>query len=100
MNKPKPFILPWWCIYIGWALTISTYAVVSSYVVLMYGVTFGYNINLPWLPSVLAMITNNIGILQPLKVAVIVITMTFVLKTPVEPIADIMHRVDLSRSVV
>ena len=97
VNKPKPFILPWWCVYIGWALTISTYTV-SSYIVLMYGLTFGYNRSLAWLTSFLAMITNSVGILQPLKVAAIVITMTFVFKTPVEPIADIMNRVDLSRS--
>ena len=97
VNKPKPFRLPWWCVYIGWALTISTYTV-SSYIVLLYGLTFGYNRSLAWLTSFLAMITNSVGILQPLKVAVIVITITVVFKTPVEPIADIMHRVDLSRS--
>ena len=95
-NKGTWFRLPWWFTYIGWALTIGT-SVVSSYVVLMYGLTFGLNKSVAWLVSFLASATHSIGIFQPLKVAVIVIIMTLIFKAPVGPVADITHSINLGR---
>ena len=92
----KPFILPWWCIFIAWALTMGT-CLVSSYVVLMYGLSFGLNKSLAWLSSFLVATSNSVAILQPLKVAIIVMIVTLLLKIPVGPIADITPRVNLGR---
>ena len=97
-NQYKPFRLPRWWVYIAWALTMST-CVLSSYVVLMYGLTFGLNKSVAWLTSFLASTTNNFGIVQPLKVAFIVITMTLLFKAPVGPVADITPRIDISKSL-
>ena len=97
-TTPNHFRLPCWCVYIGWALAMSSCAV-SSYVVLMYGLTFGMNRSLDWISSFLASVTNNIGLLQPVKVACLVFTMTLFFNSPVEPIADITPRVDIGRSL-
>ena len=96
-NKPKGFKLPWWWLYIGWTLAMATCAV-SSYIVLMYGLSFGFNKSMAWLTSFLAATTNNIGLFQPFKVAAIVLTMTLLFKAPVEPIADVTPRVNVGRS--
>ena len=98
-NKPKGFKLPWWWLYIGWTLAMGTCAV-SSYIVLMYGLSFGFNKSMAWLTSFLAATTNNIGIYQPVKVAAIVLTMTLLFKAPVEPIADVTPRVNVGRSFI
>ena len=94
--ETESFRLPRWCIYFVWALTIST-CLVSSYIVLMYGLTFGFNKSVAWLTSFIAAASNNVAIFQPLKVAVIVVIMTLWLKKPVGPVADITPRVDLGR---
>ena len=91
--------LPWWFTYIGWALAIGT-SVMSSYAVLIYGLTFGLNKSVEWLISFLASATHDIGIMQPLKVGVIVIIVTLLLRAPVQPIADITPRINLGRSFV
>lgn len=96
VNKSKGLRLPWWCVYIGWALNIST-CVVSSYVALMYGLSFGFHKSVAWLTSFIASTTQNIGVVQPLKVAIIASVVTFLFKTPVQPIADITHRVNIGR---
>ena len=98
-NKGTLVKLPWWFTYIGWALAIGT-SVMSSYAVLMYGLTFGLNKSVAWLISFLASATHNIGIMQPLKVAIIVIIVTLLLRAPVQPIADLTPRINLGRSFV
>ena len=95
-RKDTSLRLPWWFIYIGWALAIGT-SVMSSYVVLMYGLTFGLNKSVAWLLSFLASATHSFGVLQPLKVAVIVIIMTLIFKAPVGPVADITHSINIGR---
>ena len=90
------FILPWWCIYIAWALTLST-CLMSSYVVLVYGLTFGFNKSVAWLTSFVTAATNNAAVFQPLKVAVVVIIVTLLLKKPVGPVADITRQVNIGR---
>ena len=100
-NKPKPkgFRLPWWWVIIGWTLAMGTSAV-SSYIVLMYGLSFGFNKSMAWLISFLVATSNSIGIFQPFKVAAIVLTMTLLFKAPVEPIADVSPRVNVGRSFI
>ena len=93
-NKATSFRLPWWFTYVGWALTIGT-SVASSYVVLMYGLTFGLNKSVAWLLSFLASATHSIGVFQPLKVALIVIIMTLIFKARVGPVADITHLINI-----
>ena len=95
-NISNSFILPWWCIYIAWALTISTW-LVSSYVVLLYGLTYGFNKSVAWLTSFVTAATNHAAVFQPLKVAIIVIIVTLLFKQPVGPAADIMHLVNIGR---
>ena len=82
-----PLRLPWWFIYIGWTLTISI-CVLSSFIVLMYGLSYGYNRSVSWLASFVASATTNIGVMQPLKVAAIAVVMTFLFRSPVKPVID------------
>ena len=92
-----PFRLPWWFIYIGWALTISIY-VLSSFIVLKYGLSYGYNRSVAWLASFVASATTNIGIVQPLKVAAIAVVITFLFRSPVKPATDFTHLIMYGRS--
>ena len=96
VNVIPPVRLPSWFIYIGWALTIST-CVLSSIIVLKYGLSYGYNRSVAWLASFVASATTNIGIMQPLKVAVIAVVMTFLFRSPVKPVTDFTYLIMYGR---
>ena len=96
VSVTPPVRLPWWFIYIGWTLTISI-CVLSSFIVLMYGLSYGYNRSVSWLASFVASATTNIGVIQPLKVAVIAVVMTFLLRSPVKPVIDFTYLINQGR---
>ena len=88
VHKKKSFSLPWWWIYIGWTLTIAT-CTVSSYIVVMFGLAYGYVKSITWLASFGMSVTANIAVVQPVRVAFLVIVFTFLFRTPVQPTTDV-----------
>ena len=88
VHKKKSFSLPWWWIYIGWTLTIAT-CTVSSYIVVMFGLAYGYVKSITWLASFGMSVTANIAVIQPVRVAFLVIIVTFLFRTPVQPTIDV-----------
>ena len=84
----KPYYFPWWCIYIAWALVIVK-CIVSSYVTIMYGLSYGHDKSMAWLRSFLLSSTTDISIFQPVKVAIFVCIYTLILKHPVQPINNL-----------
>ena len=89
LNKASPgFRLPWWCIYIAWAL-VFVKCTVSSYVTIMYGLSYGHEKSMAWLRSFLMSATSDVGVFQPAKVAITVCIFVLILKRPVQPITNL-----------
>ena len=87
-KQPSMFRLPWWCIYIAWAL-VFVKCTVSSYVTIMYGLSYGHDKSMAWLRSFLMSATSDIGVFQPAKVAISVCIFILILKSPVQPMTNL-----------
>ena len=59
--------LPWFCVYVGYALCLAL-SLVSVLMVLLYGYNFGPAIALQWILSVLIAFLLSIFVLEPIKV--------------------------------
>jgi hypothetical protein len=59
--------LPWYCVYIGYAICLCL-SVMSILMVLLYGYNFGPAMALKWLLSVLLAFLCSMFFLEPLKV--------------------------------
>ncbi|XP_017296853.3 polycystic kidney disease protein 1-like 2 [Kryptolebias marmoratus] len=59
--------LPWWFVFIGWTLVITTSGV-SGYFTMMYGLTYGKDRSINWLVSMVVSFFESLFITQPLKV--------------------------------
>ncbi len=77
------FSLPWWATYMTWILAIST-AIISSYFVMLYGLKYGYQLSVDWLVSFFISFTQSVIVIQPVKVLVVVVLLTQILRQPVK----------------
>ena len=59
--------MPWFCVYVGYAICVGL-SLVSILMVLLYGYNFGPAVALEWLLSVLLAFLLSILVLEPLKV--------------------------------
>ncbi|KAK3597481.1 hypothetical protein CHS0354_041902 [Potamilus streckersoni] len=75
--------LPWWFVYIGWSLAITT-SLIASFFVMLYGLKFGYEKSLNWLVSFFTAFTNSTCVIQPVKVLFIAALLTLILKRTVQ----------------
>lgn len=73
--------LPWWFVYVGWALVILTSFTAAS-VTLLYGIEFGVKKSTQWLLSMFFSVTQDIFVSQPLKVVGLAIFFAHILKKP------------------
>lgn len=73
--------LPWWFVYIGWALVIITSLTAAS-VTLLYGTQFGLKKSTQWLLSMFFSVTQDIFVSQPLKVVGLAIFFAHIFKKP------------------
>ncbi|KAJ1083637.1 hypothetical protein NDU88_003793 [Pleurodeles waltl] len=76
---PKKKPLPWWFIFVGWALLLSMSGV-STYFTMMYGFKYGKQSSIRWIISMALSLFQSIFILQPLKVVGFAIFFALVLK--------------------
>ena len=76
--------LPWWFVYIGWCITIAT-AVTSSYVTVMYSLTYGRERSIAWTISFFATVIQEDGIIEPTKITIVAAFVTFIVGTRVGP---------------
>ena len=89
LNKaPSAFRLAWWCIPIAWTL-VFVKSTVSSYVTIMYGLSYGHDKSMAWLRSFMMSATSDIGVFQPAKVAITVCVFIVILKSPVQPMTNL-----------
>ncbi|XP_053305069.1 polycystic kidney disease protein 1-like 2 [Spea bombifrons] len=78
-HTPKKRRLPWWFLFIGWALLLSISAV-STYFTMMYGFQYGRESSIRWIISMALSLFQSIFILQPLKVIGFAVFFALVLK--------------------
>ncbi|KAL1007239.1 hypothetical protein UPYG_G00083860 [Umbra pygmaea] len=66
-NSNKQGGLPWWFVFIGWILVLSTSGV-SGYFTMIYGLTYGKDRSISWLISMVVSFFESLFVTQPLKV--------------------------------
>ncbi|KAM8857141.1 polycystin-1-like protein 2 [Synchiropus picturatus] len=71
--------LPWWFVFVGWFLVIST-SVVAGYFTMLYGLKFGKDRSVSWLTSMLISFFQSILVIQPLKVLCLAVFFALVIK--------------------
>ncbi|XP_042523277.1 polycystic kidney disease and receptor for egg jelly-related protein [Dipodomys spectabilis] len=65
-KKPR-IVLPWWCVYVAWFLVFLTSGV-SSFFIVFYGLTYGYNKSIEWLFASVCSFCQSIFLVQPMKI--------------------------------
>ncbi|XP_071117914.1 uncharacterized protein [Haliotis cracherodii] len=78
----KSFRFPWWFLYITWTLCLAT-CIICSFFVMLYGLKYGYQKSVEWLVSFLTAFTQSATVTQPIKVVVLAVLLTQILKRPV-----------------
>ncbi|XP_048253676.1 uncharacterized protein LOC124131324 isoform X2 [Haliotis rufescens] len=78
----KSFSFPWWFLYITWTLCLAT-CIICSFFVMLYGLKYGYQKSVDWLVSFLTAFTQSATVTQPIKVVVLAVLLTQILKRPV-----------------
>uniref|UniRef100_A0ABM5EU61 Polycystin-1-like protein 2 isoform X2 n=1 Tax=Pogona vitticeps TaxID=103695 RepID=A0ABM5EU61_9SAUR len=82
-HKKRRWSLPWWSVFVGWALLVSLSAV-STFFVLLYGFHYGRESIERWLVSTAISLCQNLFVLQPLKVVIFALFFALALKKPEE----------------
>ncbi|KFZ47369.1 Polycystic kidney disease and receptor for egg jelly-related protein, partial [Antrostomus carolinensis] len=67
-HKTAQSICCWWCIYFSWALVISV-AGLSSFFIVLYGLSYGYEASLEWLLASATSFIENVFFLSILKIS-------------------------------
>ncbi|XP_072452694.1 polycystin family receptor for egg jelly [Notamacropus eugenii] len=61
------FVLHWWCVYVAWLLVIGTTGV-SSFFIIVYGLTYGYQKSTQWLFASVSSLCQSIFVVQVAKI--------------------------------
>uniref|UniRef100_A0A8B9F0Z9 Polycystin family receptor for egg jelly n=1 Tax=Amazona collaria TaxID=241587 RepID=A0A8B9F0Z9_9PSIT len=67
LHKRTPIIFNWWCVYVSWALVIAVTGL-SSFFIVLYGLSYGYQTSLEWLIASAASFIENVFFLSILKI--------------------------------
>ncbi|GFT75973.1 hypothetical protein NPIL_303071, partial [Nephila pilipes] len=65
-HRKKKFSLPWWCIYFGWLMVVTSIGA-SMFFLWAYGVAFGDEKTSKWLSSLVISFISSVLITQPIK---------------------------------
>lgn len=74
---------PHYCIYIGWTLCLMT-SLVSAAFVVFYSLMWGKKVANQWLASVLISFFQDVILIQPIKVVILVSLLSLIIKKPIE----------------
>ncbi|KAI8504762.1 hypothetical protein Bbelb_178800 [Branchiostoma belcheri] len=75
----KAFLLPWWCVYIGWFLVFSS-CFVSAFFTILYGFEYGRQKAEAWLFTFLTSFFFDLVITQPIKILLLGIVFALIIK--------------------
>ncbi|XP_028289475.1 polycystic kidney disease protein 1-like 2 [Parambassis ranga] len=71
--------LPWWFIFVGWLLVITT-SVISGFFTMLYGLKFGKERSVSWLVSMIVSFFQSLLFIQPLKVLFLAVFFALLIK--------------------
>ncbi|XP_039674212.1 polycystic kidney disease protein 1-like 2 [Perca fluviatilis] len=71
--------LPWWFVFVGWLLVISS-SFVAGFFTMLYGLKFGKERSVSWLVSMIISFFQSIFVIQPLKVLCLAVFFALVTK--------------------
>ncbi|NWI14588.1 PKDRE protein, partial [Crypturellus soui] len=66
-HKKSHLVLCWWCVYVSWALIIAVTGL-SSFFIVLYGLSYGYQTSLEWLLASAISFFEDVFLLQTLKI--------------------------------
>ncbi|NXA53841.1 PKDRE protein, partial [Nothocercus julius] len=66
-RKRSHIVLCWWCAYFSWALIIAVTGI-SSFFIVLYGLSYGYQTSLEWLLASAISFFEDVFLLQTLKI--------------------------------
>ncbi|XP_078607411.1 polycystin-1-like protein 2 isoform X2 [Branchiostoma floridae x Branchiostoma japonicum] len=75
----KTFLLPWWCVYIGWFLVFSS-CFVSAFFTILYGFEYGRQKAEAWLFTFLTSFFFDLVITQPIKILLLGMFFALIIK--------------------
>ena len=88
-------LFPWWFVYIGWFLCLST-ATVAGFFTLLYGLNFDNKQQAEWLISMFVSMAQDVLVSQPIKVIFMAVLFALLLKKPQDEDDDVIN-VELAR---
>ncbi|PKU42549.1 polycystic kidney disease and receptor for egg jelly-related protein [Limosa lapponica baueri] len=68
IHKRPPIVLCWWCVYLSWVLVIAVTGI-SSFFIVVYGLSYGYQTSLEWLIASATSFIENVFFLSILKIS-------------------------------
>lgn len=74
---------PHFCVFIGWALCLMT-SLVSAAFVVFYSLMWGKEVANQWLASVMISFFQDVILIQPIKVVLLVSLLSLIIKKPIE----------------
>ncbi|XP_066846387.1 polycystin family receptor for egg jelly [Anser cygnoides] len=66
-RKTPQVVFCWWCVYLSWALVIAVTGV-SSFFIVLYGLSYGYQTSMEWFLASAASFIQNVFFLSVLKI--------------------------------
>ncbi|KAA0723908.1 Polycystic kidney disease protein 1-like 2 PC1-like 2 protein [Triplophysa tibetana] len=78
-QKKKGWWLPWWFLFVGWALLFFMSGF-STFFTLLYGFQYGRESSIQWVITLTMSLVQSIFILQPLKVILVAIFFAMILR--------------------
>ncbi|KAM7129461.1 polycystin family receptor for egg jelly [Ciconia maguari] len=67
-HKRPHIVFYWWCVYLSWALVIAVTGL-SSFFIVLYGLSYGYQTSLEWLLASAISFIENVFLLSILKIS-------------------------------
>ncbi|CAH1267495.1 CSMD3 [Branchiostoma lanceolatum] len=92
-DKKKGCILPWWCVFIAWFLVFAS-CFLSALFTILYGSEYGREKAEAWLFTFFTSFFTDLLILQPVKVVLLAVGLTLLLRKPHEDAENLTPTLD------
>ncbi|XP_067554830.1 polycystin family receptor for egg jelly [Pseudorca crassidens] len=70
LKEKTRIVLPWCCVYVAWLLVFVTCSI-SSFFIVFYGLTYGYEKSIEWLFASFCCFLQSVFLVQPSKIMVV-----------------------------
>nr|XP_058937644.1 polycystin family receptor for egg jelly [Kogia breviceps] len=70
LKEKTRIVLPWCCVYVAWLLVFVTCSI-SSFFIVLYGLTYGYEKSIEWLFASFCCFLQSVFLVQPSKIILV-----------------------------